>query len=503
MPLFNAVKGITNLKKEQETDPDAIYKEVGDLDVVRGGAGELTGANKEIEQASKEAGTMDRLALEAKAMAAEQAGNLQEAADIRAGFLEEGFSSAQAQQGRWRGIGDASRGAYQSGIMGQPTEFGTEAGTQMMGQALAGQAPMDERLSQYSQQAINPNLIQGASQQASGMAGELDTRALNQQGLSSELMQQASTAPQSQYFDQAAEAAMNRPSRLEDIEGYGLMQQARDEALQASGQQFAGGGKFYSGSRMKEAGNIGAREAQGLIAQDDMRRQQQVQNLMGLGAQDVAMTQQGLQNRMGAEGQQFGMGQQQFQNLAGREQAGIGLQQQNFQNQVGVQSMQDQRNQQEFQNLMGVQGMQNQIGQQGFQNLATANQMGMGMQQMNYGAQQSQLDRQRDLMQFGYGVDQSAGDLAIQRGQQLGASGYGSAQDQANLMMGGQASSTALQQAGSGYRMGGAAAEGAVMTDLLEFGGKLAGGVMGGGGGGQQSGGVNYGGGYSNDNYLR
>jgi len=475
---------------------------IGDL------GGKVTGQDKVEEAATKEGQKMDALAAEAKAVAAEQAGNLQLAAAIRGSITEEGYAQAQAQNQPWSNVGDASRQQYEQNILQDPQQFGTEAGTRLQEQALMGQGDIDPRLAQYSQQAIDPSLQQGGYQGiqeqaaikagqgvSSGMTGELDTRAMNQQGLSSELMQQASTAPQSQYFDQAAEAAMNRPSRLEDIEGYGLMQQARDEALQASGQQFAGGGKFYSGSRLEEAGNIGAREAQSLIRQDDARRQQQVQNLMGLGSQDVAMTQQGFQNRMGAEGQQFGMGQQQFQNLAGREQANVGLQQQNiqnaltggrvigdinqqaFQNQVGVQSMQDQRSQQELQNIMGIQGMQNQMGQQDFQNLGSAAQQGLGVQQMNYGAGQNQLGQMRDLMGFGYGVDQRTGDLAVQEAQQLGQGGYGSAQDQANIIMGGQAQSAGLTQAGSGYNMEGALSRQKMMGDLIGAGATVAGGL--------------------------
>lgn len=496
--------------------------------------GALTGSDQVEEQAKKEGAKMDKLAAEAKAMAAEQAGNLQEAESIRSGLISTGYADAKQQLQPWRGVGDASRGAYEENVMRSPTQFGTEAGTQMMGQALAGQGDVDPRLAGYQQSAMNPALTQGADQSAlrqagaqaqqgisSDLSGQLDIQAGQQQGLSPELMQQAATTPQSQYFDQAAQTAMARPSRLEDIEGYGLMQQARDEALQSSAQGFAGQGKMFSGSRMKEAGNIGAREAQNLIQQDNQQRQQQVQNLMGLGAQDVSMTQQGFQNQMGAQAQDFGMGQQGFQNLAGREQVGLGTQQQNiqnqltggqviaganqqdFQNQVGVQSMQDQRDQQNFQNLMGIQGMQDQRGQQGFQNLAAANQMGLGTQQMDYGARQTQMGQQRDLMGFGYGVDRDVGNLAVQQGQQLGASGYGSAQDQANLLMGGQAGSAALSQAGSGLRMEGASSRQDMFGDAFQGLAGLAGAAYGGGGfsmGG--GGGINYGGGYSNDNYL-
>ncbi len=374
--------------------------------------GDLTGQSEVEEAAKSEASKMDELAAEAKAMAAEQAGNLAEAENIRAGILQQGYTDAQAQVSPWAGVGDASRQGYEDQILTPSQEFGTDAGSQFQQQALMGPSAIDPRLSQY-----------------------------NPQGLSSEVMQQAATTPQSQYFDQAAQTAMARPSRLEDIEGYGLMQQARDEALQASGQQFAGQGKFMSGSRIAEAGNIGARQAQGLIAQDDFRRQQDVQNLMGFGVQEVAMNQQGLQNRLGAEGQQFGMGNQTFQNQ------------------------------------MGLQGMQDQRSQQGFQNLGAAAQQGLGVQQMNYGAQQGQLDRQRDLMGFGYGVDQRAGDLSVQQAQQLGQGGYSSAQDQANILMGGQAQSSGLTQAGSGFRMGGAASRQQMMGDLINAGAGLAGGI--------------------------
>jgi hypothetical protein len=187
------------------------------------------------------------------------------------------------------------------------------------------------------------------------------------------------------------------------------------------------------------------------------------------------------------------MEQQKFQNLTARERADIGLQQQNiqsallggrvvgdinqqdFQNLMGVQGLQDQRNQQELQNIMGIQGMENQMSQQDFQNLGTASQVGLGMQKDNYRANQNQLSQMRDLMGFGYGVDQRSGDLAVQKGQQLGQGFYSTAQDQANLLMGGQAQSAALTQKGSGYNMQGALSRQEMMGDLIGAGATLAG----------------------------
>ena len=313
-------------------------------------------------------------------------------------------------------------------------------------------------------------------------------------------MSRASQIPQSQYFDQAAQLSGQRPSRLQDIEGYDLMRQARDEALEASGQQFAGQGKFMSGSRLREAGDIGAQAAQQLVAQDDARRQQQVSNLMGLGAQDVSAQQRGFQNLLGAEGQQFGMGQQGFQNLQSREQADLQRQQANIANlRTGAQDYSSIR-QQNLQNLMGVQGLEDARRQQQMQNLGTLAQQDLGVQQMNYSANQDLMNRQRELMGMGLGVDQSLGNLAVQQGQQLGQAGYSSAQDQANLLMGGQAQSAGLTQAGSGYNMAAAAGRGNILGDLIQTGASLYGG--GAFGGSNPSGGINYGGNYRNDNYL-
>lgn len=256
--------------------------------------------------------------------------------------------------------------------------------------------------------------------QGSGVSNRLMGLANSQRGMKNLSLaeQAAQTGIGSDYLNQAGQiATQGLPSRLEDIEGYDLMRQARDEALMQSGERFGGAGKMYSGSRMREAGDIGAQAAQNLISQARGQQQQQFQNLMGLGAQDVGIQQQNMQN------------------LLGTSQAG----QSAVANQFG--------------RLMGAEQYGNQLGQQNISNLGQALGYGQNLDQLNYARNQQQLAQMGVLGQTGLGLAGQIGQNKLNQALGMGETGYQTQMDKANMLMGGKQQDIQQQLAEAGLSM--------------------------------------------------
>ena len=341
-----------------------------------------------------------KLAEEAKQQAIASGLSLEQADAQRTQYLNNAYNQSQDTMRPFMELGGSLGQAQQMLNNGALNPQGMNQYSQ-----LAGQAPRD-----YSGQMQNAmGVTNPYAQQMQGMIG----------------------TPQSQYFDQAANT-MNRPQRLEDIEGYGLMQQARDEALKASGQGFAGAGKFFSGSRGAEAANIGGQAAQNLIAQDNAQRQQNYSNFMGLGQQDVAMQQAGLGNTMSAYG------------LANQGQ------QQNVSNIMGLQQMTGQVDQNQLNNMRNLTMDQNSLGQQQFGNL------------MNVGG-------------IGYNAAGNMANMQTNYGQQMGQNAYGTQQDIANLKAGGLAQQGSLAGLQLQEQMAADQNKSNNLGGLLQFGAMLGG----------------------------
>lgn len=345
-----------------------------------------------------------QLAEDAKQQAIESGLSLQQADAMRTQYLQGAYGQAQDTMQPFMQLGDSygqAQGMLNDGSL-NPQAMGDYSN-------LAGQAPRD----------------------FTGQTTDL----MSAQNPYASMMQNQVGAPQSQYFDQAAQMASSRPQRLEDIEGYGLMQQARDEALKASGQNFAGAGKFFSGSRGVEAANIGGQAAQNLIAQDNMQRQQDYSNLMNLGQQDVAMQQAGFGNTT----QAFG--------LTGQDQ------QQDVSNMMGLQQLTGQMDQNQLSNLRNLTMDQSALGQQQFGNL------------MNVG-------------DVGYNAAGNMSGLQLGLGQNLGQNAYGTQQDIANLKAGGTAQGNSLAGLQLQQQMASDQAKSDNLNGLLSAGAMLGGALL-------------------------
>lgn len=452
-----AVNSASNQSATTST-PSADF--LGQEDVVQKMAGQFSGKSELMQ-----------LAEDAKQQAIASGMSLDAANDVRNQYLQQGYTQAQNTLSPYAAYGSALDSAYDMAMQGQtpeamgqytsmalsrPDYYGSEIDA-----AVAAQNPLSSFGNQLATQQgmdLTKNIYgeMGGDRYFSNLANNLSR---NRQEFSDELADRASGMPQSQYFQQAADLMRPRPERLEDIEGYDLMKQARDEALAASGQRFAGGGKLFSGSRGVEAANIGGALAQDLISRDAAQRQQDISNLMGMGAQDVALQQQGLQNLMGFEQAQGQQAQQQLQNIMASRGMSEQERQQDISNLMGLQQLGEQMSQQDFANAMAARGMTNQEIQQNLSNLMALRGQQEQIEQQditnfrNVAMDQNMLNRQQmqDLLTMGgIGYDAAGRQAGMQlgMGEMMGAGAYGTAQDKANLLAGGtaQAQNMAMQE---------------------------------------------------------